>query len=228
MEQGDILGHEFMGEVMEVGPEVKTSRRATGWSSPSPSPAATASSARASFGRCATTPTPTRGSPRRCTATPAPDSSAIRTCTAAMPADRRNTCACPSPTSARIKVPDGLAGRKGAVSLRHLSRPATWRRRTATSARGTRWLSGAAGRSDNSRSQRLPARRRAESSPSTASPSACAWPATRQRPTPSTYEEDDVMEALKDMTGGRGPDCLHRRRRHGGARQRQSTPATTR
>ena len=27
MEKGDILGHEFMGEVVEVGPEVKTLRR---------------------------------------------------------------------------------------------------------------------------------------------------------------------------------------------------------
>ncbi|WP_256739716.1 alcohol dehydrogenase catalytic domain-containing protein, partial [Cronobacter sakazakii] len=27
MEEGDILGHEFMGEVVEVGPEVKNIRR---------------------------------------------------------------------------------------------------------------------------------------------------------------------------------------------------------
>ena len=35
------------------------------------------------------------------------------------------------------------------------------------------------------------------------------------------YEEEDVYETLMEMTGGRGPDCLHRRRRHGGARARR-------
>ena len=46
MENGDILGHEPMGEVVEVGSAVKKLKSATAWSSPSPSPAASASSAR--------------------------------------------------------------------------------------------------------------------------------------------------------------------------------------
>ena len=32
------------------------------------------------------------------------------------------------------------------------------------------------------------------------------------------YEECDIYEALREMTGGRGPDCLYRRGRHGIAR----------
>lgn len=42
MTPGDILGHEPMGIVEEVGAGVPTSRRATGSSCPSRSPAATA------------------------------------------------------------------------------------------------------------------------------------------------------------------------------------------
>ena len=43
MMKGDILGHEFMGEVVEVGPErQEPARWATAWSCRSPSPAASA------------------------------------------------------------------------------------------------------------------------------------------------------------------------------------------
>jgi threonine dehydrogenase-like Zn-dependent dehydrogenase len=31
MEKGDVLGHEFMGEVVEVGSETKSSRSETAW-----------------------------------------------------------------------------------------------------------------------------------------------------------------------------------------------------
>ena len=41
------------------------------------------------------------------------------------------------------------------------------------------------------------------------------------------YEEVDIFEALEEMTGGRGPGSLHRRRRHGGARATASTAPTT-
>ena len=40
MEEGDVLGHEFMGIVEETGSEVHNSTAATAWSYPSPSPAA--------------------------------------------------------------------------------------------------------------------------------------------------------------------------------------------
>ena len=70
MKKGDILGHEFMGEVVEVGTGVhEPARSATGWSCRSRSPAATARSASASCTRSARTPTPTPGWPRSCGAT---------------------------------------------------------------------------------------------------------------------------------------------------------------
>ncbi len=45
MKSGDVLGHEFMGEVVEVGQASPNSRRATGSSCPSTSTAANAASA---------------------------------------------------------------------------------------------------------------------------------------------------------------------------------------
>ena len=78
MMPGDILGHEFMGEVVEVGPRSRSSKSVTGWSCPSPSPAASASPARKGCTRSARTPTPTPGWPRSCGGTRERVSSAIR------------------------------------------------------------------------------------------------------------------------------------------------------
>jgi threonine dehydrogenase-like Zn-dependent dehydrogenase len=60
MEEGDILGHEFMGIVEETGKEVTNLRRGDGSSFLSRLPAATANSAERSCGPPATTPIPTR------------------------------------------------------------------------------------------------------------------------------------------------------------------------
>ena len=60
MKSGDILGHEFMGEVVEVGPGNQTLRWASASSCRSSSPAAAASSARSSSSPPATTPIPPR------------------------------------------------------------------------------------------------------------------------------------------------------------------------
>ena len=68
MEQGDIMGHEFMGEVVEVGPGVSREtnlRSATASSSRSLSRAASAGPAKTSSGHAAITPTQTPGLPRR-------------------------------------------------------------------------------------------------------------------------------------------------------------------
>jgi len=65
MEQGDILGHEFMGEVVETGGEVKTCGRAIAWWCRSRFPAANAFTANRTSGRCVTTRIRTRGFPRK-------------------------------------------------------------------------------------------------------------------------------------------------------------------
>ena len=125
---------------------------------------------------------------------------------AATPAGRRSTCACRSPTSVRIKVPERTCATSRCCSSPTSSRPATWRPRTATSSRATRSRSGAADRSDSSRSRsafllgadrviaidRFPERLRM---------------ARQQGAETINYEEVDVLDALKEMTGGRGPDA---------------------
>jgi threonine dehydrogenase-like Zn-dependent dehydrogenase len=58
-EKGDILGHEFMGEVMELGAGVKNLKVGTASWSCSRSPAATVGTACTTCGRCARTPTRT-------------------------------------------------------------------------------------------------------------------------------------------------------------------------
>ena len=76
-EKGDIMGHEFMGEVVEVGRQKGSSRLATGSSYPSPSSAASASSADTAIARSASGPIGTR-TPTRCSATRPPGFSVTR------------------------------------------------------------------------------------------------------------------------------------------------------
>ena len=56
MKKGDILGHEFMGEVVEVGSKCGSSRRVTAWWCRFRSRAGVASFANADSGRCAIIP----------------------------------------------------------------------------------------------------------------------------------------------------------------------------
>jgi NADPH:quinone reductase-like Zn-dependent oxidoreductase len=79
MESGDILGHEFLGRVMEVGPEVDNLQPAIAWRFPSRSPAAAASTAAARPILFATIPTPTPGWRKNFMATRPPASSVTRT-----------------------------------------------------------------------------------------------------------------------------------------------------
>ena len=68
LEQGDILGHEFMGEVVEVGPGInrdKAQGRRPRRSSVHHRLRQMSALARSSSGLAATTPTPTPGSPKR-------------------------------------------------------------------------------------------------------------------------------------------------------------------
>ena len=58
MEKGDVLGHETMGEVIEVGPKTTSSRQATASSFPLRSHVANASSARKASFRAASALTP--------------------------------------------------------------------------------------------------------------------------------------------------------------------------
>ena len=150
MEKGDILGHEFMGEVVEVGREVRNLKKGDRvvvpftiscgrcffckqqlWSlcdNSNPNVDHGGEVLRPLLGRAVRVLAPVRRLRR---------------------AGRRNTRACPSPTSARSKSTATSATTRCSSSPTS-SPPATWRRRTATSSRATRWRCGAAGRSGSS------------------------------------------------------------------------------
>src|SRR3954467_12320002 len=60
MREGDVIGHQFMGEIVEVGPEVQRLKPGDRVVIPRSSPAGTAGSASSTCSRCATTRTRTR------------------------------------------------------------------------------------------------------------------------------------------------------------------------
>ena len=146
MEKGDILGHEFMGEVVEVGPAVKNLKVGDRVVVPFPIACGNCCAVPArSCTRSARTPTRTPGWPRSCWGhSPAGifgyshmlggyagrpgrvRARAVRRRRAAQ--GRRTTC----PTSRCCSCPTS-------------SRPATWAPRCATSSRATSSPSGAAG-----------------------------------------------------------------------------------
>ena len=106
MKRGDVLGHEFMGEVVEVGRGVRNLSVGDRVVVPFPIACGHCLAVRArACTRSARTRTRTRGWPRSCGATRPAASSATRTCSAATPAGRRSTRACRSPTSARSRCP---------------------------------------------------------------------------------------------------------------------------
>ena len=227
MKPGDILGHEFMGEVVEVGPERAQSSK-TGDRVVVPFAIALRRllllPARCSR-RSATTPTPTPHGARRSTASRGAGSSATPTCSAATRAGRRSTCACRSPTWARSRCPTVLRDEQvlflsdilpdrvhGGGELQH---PAA-----ATPSR-----CGAAGRWGCWRSRARTCWERSASSPSTGARSGCAWPSHTGKAETLNYEETaDVVEELKQRTGGRGPDACIDAVGTGGARHECRRP----
>ena len=120
MQKGDVMGHEPMGEVVEVGPGVDATKLRVGDRVVVPFPIACGAcvACRASSSPAARTRIPTPESPRRCSATRWPGSSATPTSPAASPAARRSTSGClrrRRPAGDRV----GPDRRAGAVPLRH-------------------------------------------------------------------------------------------------------------
>ena len=89
MKRGDMLGHEFMGEVVEVGPGVNNLEVGDRVVVPFPIACGHCLSARGDLFACARTPIRTRGWRKRCGDTRPAACSAIRTCSADTRAARR-------------------------------------------------------------------------------------------------------------------------------------------
>ena len=201
MTEGDILGHEPMGIVEEVGAEVTDLRPgdrvvvpfniscghccmcAHGAATRSARPPRSASTARA----------------RRCSATPS--------CTARCRAARPSTCACPQAQFGPIKVPDGPPDERFVYLSDVL--PTAWQavEYAAIPAGGTVAVLGL-----GPIGQMAPASRR------TAAPAVIGvdlragaagdGPPPRRRGRSTCASVDDVAEAVRDLTGGRGADAV--------------------
>ena len=217
MKPGDIIGHEFMGEVVDIGPEVKQGEEGR------PGGRAVVHRLRPVlvlrrtelYSLCDNTnPKPSCRADAR--AIPRPASTATATRSAARPAPRQYMRV-PFADDDCFKVPEGHAGREGAVPLGRRARPATWAPTSATSSRATPWPSGAAAASGLMAQQsalllgaerviaidRLPERLRM--APSSSAPRRST---TGGRQRPRGAEGDDRRPR---------PRRLHRRRGDGGA-----------
>ena len=109
MKSGDIVGHEFMGEVVEVGSENKKLKVGDRVVVPFTICCGECEQCRrGNWSVCERTNR--KQEPRRPDLRPhaRPACSATPTSPAATPAARPSTCACPTPTSTPVKVPDGL------------------------------------------------------------------------------------------------------------------------
>ena len=208
MMKGDILGHEFMGEVVEVGPGVTNLK----------------------VGDRVVNPVPDRV--RQLLLLPV--ASMFSLCENSNPnawMAEKLWGHSPAGLFGYSHLLGGYAGGPGGVRARAVRRrgsdqgariayatsrccssrtsfpPATWRRRTATSSRATPSRCGAAGRSDSFAIASAFSSARSASSRSIASRSGCARRGSTASAETLNYEEVDVLEALREMTGGRGPDA---------------------
>ena len=220
-EAGDILGHEFMGEVVEVGREVQNLKKGDRVVVPFTIACGELLLLQAgSCTRCATTRTPTPRSPRSCTATrPAGlfgyshmmggyaggQAEYVRVPFADVGADQD------------ARRPDRRAG---AVPVRHLPDRATWRPRTADIQPGDTvavWGCGPVGQFAIRSAFLLGAERVIAID---RVPERLQMAREQGKARDDQLRRGDVLDALHDMTGGRGPGRLHRRGRAGGPRRR--------
>ena len=119
MERGDILGHEFMGEIVETGAGVTNLKSAIAWSCRSRSPAATAASASRSCTRVCENSNPNAGIAEKIWGHATAGLFGYSHLPAATPADRPSTRGCRSRTWARSRS-RRPSRRAGAVPVRHL------------------------------------------------------------------------------------------------------------
>jgi len=101
MQRGDVIGHEPMGIVEELGASVKNLKRGDRVVVPFNLSCGKCWFCSREMFSCATNRTAMPRSPGPSWDNPPPACSAIRTCSAAIPAGRRNICACRTAISVR-------------------------------------------------------------------------------------------------------------------------------
>ena len=229
MEKGDILGHEFMGEVVEIGPRRQEPEGRRPGRRPVPDRLRQLlRRASRSCSRCARTPTRTPGWPRSCGATRPAGIFGYSHLLGGYAGGQAEYARVPFADVGPIKVPDGLHRRAGAVPLGHLPdrlhgrgdvRHQAGRRRSPSGAAGpvgqfaiaSAYLLGA---ERVIAIDRFPYRLRMAAR-------------TGRRARRSTTRRSDVLERAQGDDRRPRPRRLHRRRRHGGARRTADRTPTT-
>jgi threonine dehydrogenase-like Zn-dependent dehydrogenase len=98
MKKGDILGHEFMGEVVEVAHGVRNLKIGDRVVVPFPIACGTCNACASGLFSVCENSNPNAPLAEKSGANPPPGSSAIRTCSVATRVGRQNWCECHSPT----------------------------------------------------------------------------------------------------------------------------------
>ena len=223
MKKGDILGHEFMGEVVEVGREVTNLKIGDRVVVPFTIACGRCFFCKKGSGRCCDNSNPNAWMAEKLYGYSRPALFGYSHLYGGYAGGQAEYVRVPFADVGPIKIPDGLPDEQvlflsdifptGYMAAENCNiQPRRHRRRL-----GLR-----AGRPVR-HPERLPARCRARHRASTTIPTASGWPATGKAET-LNYEEVDVFEALEEMTGGRGPDSCIDAVGHGGARPQRSTP----
>jgi threonine dehydrogenase-like Zn-dependent dehydrogenase len=140
MQEGDVMGHEFMGEVVEVGPGVDGSRLRVGDRVVGPFPIACGACAacRAELYSCCENTNLNAGIAEKTFGHPVAGIFGYSHLTGGFAGGQAQYAACRSPTSARCgSGPTSATSRS--TSTPTSSPPGTWAPRCATSSPGTSW-----------------------------------------------------------------------------------------
>ena len=214
LKPGDVLGHEAMGIVEEVGSDDhQPAGPATGWSCRSTSPAGTAGCARAGC-------TPSARRPRSGREGKGAALFGYTSLYGSVPGGQAEYLRVPQAQFGPIKVPRRAPRTSSSCSCPTSCPPPGRRSPTPTSQpRAARWPCSASGRSASSRCGSPSTSARRGSSASTRCPSGWPWPRRSGSRRSTSAPVDDVAEHA-DRAGRRPrPGRGDRRGRHGGARQ---------
>ena len=227
MKSGDIMGHETMGEVVEVGPAARQrSRWAIGSSYPSPSFAANASSASAATSRSARRTNRNKDLADKAFGHTTAGLFGYTHLTGGYPGGQAEYLRVPFADTTHIKVPERHPRREAAVSVRHLpDRLAGGRAVRHPADRHGGDLGLRPGRPDDD-PQRRPARRQAGHRDRP--PAGAPVDGQSRRRDHHQLRRGKRRRAAERADRRQGSGEVHRRGRHGGACHRaRSTPCTT-